>query len=192
MSDSKWDILKTKELISNRYISLYKDKVRLPDGMIVEDFYRVTVPNSSAIVALTDEMNIVLIRQYRYCYGKELIELPSGVFEDNEYDPLDVARRELLEETGYSSENWTYLGATIENAAKMTNYAHMFMATGCVKKRKQELDVTENIDVVVIPFEEAIAKVMKGEIMCSGPAYAILKAERLMKERNSENQTWHN
>lgn len=133
MSNNKWDVLSTKQLISNRYISVYEDKVRLPNGIVVDDYYRVRVPNSSAVVALTTDMNIVLIKQYRYCYEEELIELPSGVFEENEKDPLVVARRELLEETGYSSDNWTYLGGTIENAAKMSNYAHMFMATGCKK-----------------------------------------------------------
>lgn len=180
MIENKWNILATKELISNRYISLYEDKVKLPNGMIIDDFYRVKVPNSSAVVALTDDMNIVLIKQYRYCYEKELLELPSGVFEEKEKDPLVVARRELLEETGYTSDNWTYLGATIENAAKMTNYAHMFMATGCKKVRSQKLDSTEDIEVLIMPFSEAIDKAMNGDILCSGPAYAILKADILL------------
>ncbi len=63
--------------------------------MIIDDYYVVSVQDSAAVAALTDKGEIALINQYRYCYDTELIELPSGVFEENEMDPLVVARRIL-------------------------------------------------------------------------------------------------
>ncbi len=174
----KWNCLESKKLISNRWLCVNKDKVSLPNGEIIDDFYRIHVSNASAVIAITEDNDIVLKNEYRYCYDKELIELPSGVFEPNENDPLQVAKRELMEETGYSSNNWIYLGPTIENSAKLTNYIHLFLATQCKKMGEQQLDKTEEIDIVVIPLIDAINMVMDNRISCNCTAHAILKAGR--------------
>ena len=131
-------------------------------------------------MALTEDNQIVLKNEYRYCYDRELIELPSGIFEDNEKDPLIVAKRELLEETGYASDDWIYLGDTIENSAKLTNTIHLYLAKDCKKVSDQHLDKTEDIDVLIIPFDEAVNMVMENKVCCNCTAHAILKAARIM------------
>lgn len=175
-----WKCIESEELISNRWIGVKREKVLLPNGEIIEDFYKVRVSNASAVVAMTDNMELVLKKEYRYCYDAELIELPSGVFEPAETDPLDVAKRELMEETGYQSDNWDYLGATIEDSAKLTNHIHLYLARGCRKMGTQHLDLTEDIDVLVLPIEEAVQMVMDNQISCSCSAHAILKVARMM------------
>ena len=162
------------------FIKVHKNAVELPYGTIIDDYYTVTVQNSAAVVALTDKREIVLIKQYRYCYDTDLIELPSGVFEEHERDSLIVAKRELLEETGYQSEDWTYLGATIENPAQMTNHNHLFIARDCKRVSEQKLDATENVEVLLLPFEKAVDMVMNNRICCSSTAQGILKAARLL------------
>ena len=178
-----WKKVSSEEIVSNRWIGVTKEKVQLPNGEVIEDFYKVRVSNSSAVIALTDEGNIVLKSEYRHCYEKELIEVPSGVFEPGESDPLDVAKRELLEETGYASDDWTYLGETIEDPAKLTNTIHLFLAKSCKKISEQHLDKTEEIDVLVIPLDDAVDMVMDNRICCNSTAHAVLKAKELRNRK---------
>lgn len=101
-----------------------KDSVDLPNGQHIDDFYAISLNDAAAIVALDDAGNIVLKKEYRYCLDRDLIEVPAGGFERGE-DGLAVAKRELLEETGYVSDDWQYIGATVESSAKLTNYMHL-------------------------------------------------------------------
>lgn len=107
---------------------------------------------------------------------EELIEIPAGMFEENETDGLVVAKRELLEETGYVSDNWVYFGETVESSAKLSNRMHIYMATGCRKVQDQKLDETEDLEVFVVPFDEAVNMVMRNEIKCNSSAHGILRA----------------
>lgn len=73
-----------------------------------------------------------------------------------------------------------YLGATVESSAKLTNYMHIYFANHCKKVSEQHLDVTEELDVIVVPFEQAIEMVMSNEICCNSSAYGILKVARIL------------
>lgn len=97
-------------------------------------------------------------------------------------DSLTVAKRELLEETGYISEDWTYLGATIESSAKLTNYIHIYFARDCRKVAEQSLDSTEEMEVMAIPFGEAVDMVMSNQICCNSSARGILMAARILQK----------
>ena len=176
----KWKTIKSDKLLDTYWVKVREDKVKLPNGKKIDDFYAITVNDASAIVAIDENQNIILKREYRYCYDKELIEIPAGTFEKGETDSLEVAKRELLEETGYASDEWTYLGATVENSAKLTNYMHIYFANNCKKIKEQSLDETEELDVIVIPLKEAIDMVMKNEICCNSSAHGILKAARML------------
>lgn len=164
----------------SRWVGVTKEKVELSNGEVIDDFYKIRVSDASAAVALTDDGRIVLKSEYRYCYNEELNELPSGVFEPGEKDPLIVAKRELQEETGYKSDDWSYLGPTIENSAKLTNTIHLFLARNCKKNGEQHLDKTEEIVVLLLPMEEAVQMVMDGKIPCNCTAHGILRAARMM------------
>lgn len=176
----KWKTQKSEKLIDNDWVKVRKDAVELPNGQSIEDFYAVTIHDAAAIVALDDEGNIILKKEYRYCYDRSLIEVPAGTFEENETDGLTVAKRELLEETGYASEDWTYLGATVESSAKLTNYMHIYFANHCRKISGQHLDETEELDVIVIPLSKAVEMVMTNEICCNSSAHGILRVARML------------
>jgi len=175
-----WMVLSSEELESNRWVSVTKENVQLPNGEVIEDFYKVKVSDASATIAITEDGKIVLKSEYRHCYEQELIELPSGVFEPGEKDPLAVAKRELLEETGYTSDEWTYLGGTIENSAKLTNTIHLFAAKNCRKVSAQRLDKTEEIHVLVLSLSEAVEMVLDNRICCNCTAHGILEIARMM------------
>mgnify|MGYP002796619514 FL=1 len=176
----KWKTRKSEKLIDNHWVKVRRDAVELPNGQSIDDFYAITLNDAAAIVALDDEGNVILKNEYRYCYDRNLIEVPAGTFEEHETDGLAVAKRELLEETGYVSDHWTYLGATVESSAKLTNYMHIYFADHCRKVSGQHLDDTEELDVIVIPLSEAVEMVMKNEICCNSSAHGILQVARML------------
>ena len=104
----KWKTIKSESLVDSRWVKVRKDSVDLPNGQHIDDFYAISLNNAAAIVALDDAGNIVLKKEYRYCLDRDLIEVPAGGFERGE-DGLAVAKRELLEETGYVSDDWQYI-----------------------------------------------------------------------------------
>ena len=93
---------------------------------------------------------------------------------------LEGAKRELLEETGYISEDWQYLGATVESSAKLTNYMHIYFANHCRKVSGQHLDATEELDVLLVPLGQAVEMVMDNEICCNSSAHGILRVARML------------
>ncbi len=175
-----WKTLRSDEVFTSPFVIVHRDKVELPDGVQIEDFYTVTVSDAAAIVAITPDKQILLKREYRYSCKEDLVEIPAGTFDKGETDPLAVAKRELLEETGYSSENWTYLGATRESTSKLTNTMHIFLAKDCVRVSNQHLDKTEHIELMIVPLEKAVDMVMENEIRCNSSAHGILRAARIM------------
>lgn len=175
-----WKVNNIEKLIEDRWLTVKKESVDLPNGESIEDFYSVTIPDAAAIVAITDDKKIVLKKEYKHATGEELIEVPAGMFESEEKDGLMVAKRELLEETGYTSVEWEYLGDTVESSSKLTNRMHIYLAMNCKKVAEQSLDKTEELDVMVIPFEKAIEMVMTNEIKCNSSAHGLLKVARML------------
>lgn len=174
-----WKKIDSTNVLDSDYVKVDKDHVILGNGAEIDDFYKITIKNAAIVIGLTEKEEVILKNEYRYCYEKDLIELPAGCFEDGE-EPLDVAKRELLEESGYASDKWAYLGATVESSSKLTNYMHIFMAEGCKKVADQHLDSTEELDVMLVPFQKAIDMVMSNEICRNSSAHGILKAARLL------------
>ena len=173
-----WKTIETENLLNTDLVSVNRNKVQLPDGAVIEDFYTVGIQDAAMVAALTPEGDILLKREFRYACGCDVTECPAGMFEKGE-EPLDVAKRELLEETGYVSDNWTYLGPTYESTSKLTNTMHLFLAKNCVKQSEQHLDQFERISVLKVPLEQAVDMVMTGEINANSTAHLILKVARL-------------
>lgn len=176
----RWKTEKSETLLDTPWVKVRRDRVVLPNGAKMDDFYAITIRDASAIVALDEEGNVILKREYRYCYDRELLEIPAGAFEPGETDPLAVARRELLEETGYVSDDWEYLGPTVESSAKLTNFMHIFLARNCRKVALQQLDATEELTVELVPLSKAVDMVMTNEICCNSSAHGILRAARMV------------
>ena len=173
-----WKIKSTERILDSEFVKVDKDDVTLPYGREIKDFYKVTIKDCAAIVAITQDSHIILKKEYRHCYGQELIEIPAGVLENGE-DPLETAKRELEEETGYRSDNWTYLGKTVESSAKLTNYMYIYLAENCEKVSSQKLDYGEDIEVIEVGLDEAVEMIMSNQIICNSSIGAILKVARI-------------
>jgi ADP-ribose pyrophosphatase len=152
-------------------LKVHRDTVRLPDGSTGEREY-VRHPGAVAIVALFDDGQVLLERQFRYPNRREFIEIPAGKLEPGE-PHLETAKRELLEETGYAAAQWTRLGV-IHTAIGYTDEAiELFLAKG-LEYRRAQLDAGEFLEVLKIPFEEAIAMIHDGRITDSKTVVGLL------------------
>ena len=175
-----WKTIKEEMLVSDRFCTVKKNHIQIPDGSEISDFYTVTIPDAVLVAAFTTDNQIILKREYRFACGADVIECPAGMVENGE-DPLTTAKRELLEETGYSSDQWTWLGPTWESTSKLTNHMWLFVARDCKKVSNQHLDANERVDVLKMTIEEAVDMVMENQINANSSAHAILKAARLME-----------
>jgi ADP-ribose pyrophosphatase len=159
-------------VFDGKLLKVYRDQVRLPDGSHGEREY-IRHPGAVAVVPLFDDRSVLLERQFRYPQGRVFIEVPAGKLEPNE-PHLDTAKRELLEETGYSAAEWTRLGV-IHTAIAYTNEAiEIFIARKLRQEGAAQLDAGEFVETLIVPFDEAIAMVRDGRITDSKTVAALL------------------
>lgn len=175
-----WRTIKSDTVIEDYHVTVKKNAVQLPDGALINDFYTVTIPDAAMVAAITPEGKILLKTEFRYAVGEDVIECPAGMFEKDENDPLTAAKRELLEETGYASSDWTYLGSTLESTSKLTNRMHLFLAKDCIQTSTQHLDANEHLTVTDLYLDTAVEMVMNGTINANSTAHLILKVARML------------
>ena len=168
-----WKTLSQKYLFQSPWLSVRQDKIALPNGDIVDD-YIVTERKSVALIAMLNADNELLIKkEYRYPLDIALWELPGGTFNENE-NPLNCAKRELLEETGFVSNDWSLLGSFYEYPTKDNYQVNLFLAKNAFQLKEKEDNPMEVIDYQFITVEKAKQMVLQNEIKVSGSALAIM------------------
>lgn len=150
-----------EEVYAGGFLRLRRDVVRLPDGSETVREY-VQHPGAVAIVALLDDGRVVLERQHRYPHRRDFLEIPAGKLEPGE-PHFETAKRELQEETGYLAREWTRLGL-IHNAIAYSDEAIELWHARGLEKRAAKLDAGEFLEVLALPFEEAVAMIRDGRI----------------------------
>ena len=124
--------------------------------------------------------NVLTVTQYRYVFGKTLLELPAGKLDHGpEEDRLLGAQRELSEETGFEAREWTYLGYTLASPGFCDEALHMYLARG-LKRKEQHLDEDEFLNVETMPFDELVKQVMDGTITDAKTVSTTLKVKVLL------------
>ena len=175
LSNKKWKLLKSRVLVDSLWCNLRKDSVQLPSGVKIEDYYVSRLPNVAMVFAVTKNNEVVFVKQYRYPIGKVLLELPAGIFSESE-EPKSVARRELLEETGYLAEELTFLGKIVEYPTKNDHEVYLYIAKDIKFVKPASPEPTEDIELVLLPIDRLVALIQKGSIFVGGTISCIFKS----------------
>ncbi|MCF7791953.1 MAG: NUDIX domain-containing protein [Victivallales bacterium] len=165
MQDSlKWKIENTKYIVEDRWLKVRADKCISPNGHVISPYYVIEYPNWINVFALTHDKNVLLVEQYRHGLGRTLLELPSGTVEDDE-SPIDTARRELLEETGYTGDNFKQIGCVCPNTANHSNFTYSILALDIKKTANPVADETELVKPVLMPLQKVIEIAKNGSFL---------------------------
>ena len=204
MSNSSlmWKLKNEEHIIQDEWIDFRRNKYVLPDGSEIGPVYNYSKHSFSLIVATDTEGNFLCVRQYRHGIDEITTEFPAGGIEykeksdvpyityDNiiatEDDAFAAAKRELIEETGYTSDNWTHLLTTPANATLSNSRVHIYAATNCKKITEQELDDTEFLNVITISEKELLERIFNGDFKQSLHvlAYYLFKDKINCKAKN--------
>lgn len=159
-----WRVVESKVLSDLRFACVREDLLEHPDdGRRFPYFYLQSPADAVATVALTASGNVILTRQYRHPVGRVLYDLPAGRIDPGE-SPQEAAARELAEETGYRAANWQRLAYYNQFPGSMQVGTHLFLARD-LTPGEQSLDRFEDVEVVEMPFAEALSLVTGGQVL---------------------------
>ena len=156
--------LDRKTVHEGTVVDFCKDKVQLPDGVIQEwDFIHHKKGGGACVVPVLPNGKILMIRQFRPAIGEETLEFPAGARDAENEDGIETAKRELLEETGYTAEKWTFLSRIRTAVAWCDEFTDIYLAENLVKKAEQDLDEAEEINVIEIELKDALHDIYSGK-----------------------------
>ncbi len=159
-----WTVLSERELFdASPFIRVSAQRVALPGGRVVDDFYQLAMPDFACIFAETEDGRILLLRGYRHGARRICLSAPGGHLSPGEA-PLAAAQRELLEETGYAGASWQPLGSFITNANHRCQIAHFFRAAGCRQVATADSGDLEETELVLVSRAQLLAALKTGEI----------------------------
>ena len=161
----KWKTLSSDYLFKDTWFTVRRDKCIKPDGKIVYPYYVYEFPTWVTALAITEDKQVVMVRQYRHGIEDTIIEIPGGCVDDTDKNLEIAIARELLEETGYEFSSYEYLGKISPNPSTNNNWMHMFLAQGGRKVKEQALDHNEEIEVVLVPIEELLKLLNEHQIL---------------------------
>lgn len=166
----KWKVLKSEYLFRRPWLTARRDTVELPNGTVHPEYYVLEYPTWVNIIALTPEGKFVMVKQYRHGLGVVSTELCAGIVEEGE-SPLEGAKRELLEETGFGGGEWELSMVISANPGSQNNLAYCYTARGVEKISCQHLDTTEDVKVEILDEAEVYAMLagdrLKQALMCA-------------------------
>jgi len=131
------------------------------DNNLHRDIAVLDSADAANVIPVTNGKCVLMVKQYRFGIEDYTIEIPGGLCEKEE-DKLIAVKRELREETGYTADNWTFLGSVYSNPVFITNQIHHFIAIGASKDSDQQLDFDEEIELLEMPISDLIEKLDGG------------------------------
>jgi ADP-ribose pyrophosphatase len=168
---------KSTTLHRGRVFSLSRENVTLENGATV-DLDIIRHPGASAMVPVSGQGHILMLRQYRHALGGFIWEIPAGTMDPGE-TPLECAKRELEEETGFSADTWTSLGEITPVPGYSDERIHLFIAAD-LRPALQDLDRDEVLTLHRMPLQDALEMISNGELQDGKTVCALLLAARVL------------
>lgn len=169
----------SEEIYDGALLHVYKDTVTLPNGKTAGREW-IRHVGAVGIVPVTDDGKVIVEKQYRYPLGMVITEIPAGKLNSKAEERLEAAKRELLEETGITADEWIDMGVYYPAAAYTDEKITLYLARG-LHFGEQNLDEDEFVNIEAVPLEELVNGVLSGKITDGKTQVAILKADRLLR-----------
>lgn len=173
---------KIREVHAGKVFKLLQEELTLPNGFST-CLEIIRHPGAAAVVAFQEKGNVLLLRQYRHAVQAHIWEIPAGTLSAGE-EPLECARRELAEETGYLASEFHFLGETIPVPGYSDERVYIFLAKGLISSQ-QHLDQDEVLEVHSVPFEQALGMVQAGQIQDAKTIVGLTLARMALDAGNS-------
>ena len=170
--------LTTEEIFDGLILHVVRDTVELSNG---NSTIREVIRHIGAVcvIPVTESNEVIVERQYRYPLNRVILEIPAGKLDSPDEDRLSAIKRELMEETGFTADEWTNIGDFHPAPAYSDEYITMYMAKG-LHKGERHLDADEFLDVYSVPLKDLVEDVMSGRISDAKTQVCILKAARIL------------
>lgn len=175
----KWQIISEEDVSPSKWFPVTKHVVKLPDGSIVDDYFFSPIGDVVMLLPITKDKKIVLVKQYKHGIREVVIELPAG-YKKAGISHKQTAIEELEEEVGIKTEihNLIDLGKLASNPTKLNNIVYGYLARNLEFNSKQNLEVTEDIEVLLATFDQVLKMIDEGAIWVSDSVAFILIAKR--------------
>jgi len=176
-----WKLIDRWQIFRNKFLKIRVDRCELPDGRIMPNYFVLEFSDWVHVVALDEDKKMIMVKQYRHGTEETTLEIPGGATDPGENeDPMEAAKRELKEETGYVSDSWVKIGKHSPNPALLSNHMHIYLATSCRREFNQELDPHEDIDIELHDLEDILKMAKAGEIRHSLVVAGLMLAENAL------------
>lgn len=175
MTHRPWRTRERRTLLSlPPWLDVGTESVELPDGRIVPDYIWLEHRDFANVIALTPDRSVLCLRSYKHGPRGVTLQFPAGILHDGE-EPLDGAKRELLEETGYTAPRWVSLGRFVTDSNWGGGWMHVFLALDAVQARQADHGDLEDLEFLLLPLEEAKRQVRAGEVklLTSAAAFSL-------------------
>jgi len=178
-----WQIIKSEYLLKHKYMTVRKDVCETSEGTIIDPYFVLEFPTWVQVLAFNSDNKILVTHQYRHGVGQVVYGLPTGYTEAEDISDEESIRRELLEETGYTSEKFISVGQLQPNPATQNNIVHCFAAFDIKKIQEPADDPSERIKIEFVTVEKLLKLISAGEfahaLHVAGVFLALSKLELL-------------
>lgn len=177
MSPANWEELNREHLVDCRVFQVYKKRFQHSQTQKESDFFVIDCNDWVQVLALTPERELIMVNQFRYGSKTHSWEVPGGIIDDADGDPITAGERELLEETGYAGKNARLIGWVYSNPAILSNRSHFVLIENCELVATQSWDEHEEIEIKIVPLEQALEMARTGKISHTIALNALFKLQ---------------
>lgn len=172
---ANWDVIDSDVIVEHPFVTLSMETVRLPDGRTVVDWPKIYTNDYVNAVVLNGEQEVLIIEGYKHGTGRVCWQIVGGYIETGE-DPFSAVQRELLEETGYGTHDWSYLGTYIVDPNRHVGVGHLFCAQNVSLMSAPQHDDLEAFTVKWVPLKEVRYALLDGRLSTLSHATTVALA----------------